>query len=144
MKNLPAPCRVLIVDDAPAVREALRWALEAESDFVVVGEAGDGIEALQRAAELTPDVVILDIELPLQDGYAVSLALKARPDAPLVLFLTVHSDAEARQRSIEAGGDGFVEKGAGWPALITLIRHTLLVNTPQTGTRGHQQKEQEE
>lgn len=143
MKSLPAPCRVLIVDDAPAVREALRWALEDASDFVVVGEAGDGIEALQRAAELTPDVVILDIELPRQDGYAVARALKARPDAPLVLFLTVHSDAQARQRSVEAGGDGFVEKGAGWTALITLIRHALLANAPQTGARGHPQKEQD-
>jgi DNA-binding NarL/FixJ family response regulator len=126
MENLPAAAyTVLIVDDAPAVRQALRWALENERDMTVVGEAGEGQEALERAEALKPDVVILDIELPGLDGYAVTRALKARPDAPAVLYLTVHSDPASRERGRNAGGDGFVEKGSGWPELIAQIRRVL-------------------
>ena len=63
------PYRVLLVDDVPEVREALRWALETESDLVVVGEAGTGADALTCAMSLTPDIVILDIELPALSFY---------------------------------------------------------------------------
>ena len=126
MENLPtATYTVLLVDDAPAVRQALRWALENEWDMQVVGEAGTGPEALERADALKPDVVILDIELPGLDGYAVARALKTRPSAPAVLYLTVHSDAASRQRGSDAGGDGFVEKGGGWPELIAQVRRVL-------------------
>jgi DNA-binding NarL/FixJ family response regulator len=116
------PIQILLVDDTPAVREALRWALEDEDDLVVAGEAGDGAQALALLGALTPDVVILDIELPGMDGYAVARHLKAAPKPPLVIFLSVHSDNAARRRALEAGGDGFVEKGSGWPALIRTIR----------------------
>lgn len=106
------------VDDIMVVRAALRWLLEDEADLTVVGEAGDGWEALQRAAELAPEVVILDIELPGLDGYTVVRRLKALPKPPAVVFLTVHSDVVWRQRAIEAEGDGFAEKGKGWLTLI--------------------------
>jgi DNA-binding NarL/FixJ family response regulator len=119
------PYRVLLVDDVPEVREALRWALETESDLVVVGEAGTGVDALTCAMSLTPDVVILDIELPALDGYAVTRAVKALAHPPIIIFLTVHSDPLSRRWAAEAGGDGFAEKEAGWPALITEVRHTL-------------------
>jgi DNA-binding NarL/FixJ family response regulator len=117
--------RVLIVDDMPAVREALHYALEDERDLAVVGEAGDGVEAIQRAAELAPDVVILDIELPGLNGFAVTRALKAGAHPPVVVFLTVHSDLVSRQRGAEAGGDGFAEKAAGWPALIAEVHRVV-------------------
>jgi DNA-binding NarL/FixJ family response regulator len=116
---------VLIVDDIPAVREALRWAFEDTPDLIVVGEADDGVKALACAAELAPDVVILDVELPSLDGYAVAQALKQLEPAPLVIFLTVHGDGLSRQRAEAAGGDGFVEKGAGWPVLLQQIRRLL-------------------
>src|SRR5882672_9487669 len=91
MEILPtAPHTVLLVDDSPAVREAMRWALENAPDFAVVGEAGDAEEALECAAALHPEVVLLDIELPGEDGYAVSRALKAKSAAPIVVFLSVH------------------------------------------------------
>jgi DNA-binding NarL/FixJ family response regulator len=119
------PYRVLLVDDAPEVREALRWALENESDLVVVGEAGTGADAITCAMSLTPDVVILDIELPAPDGYAVTRAVKALVHPPVIVFLTVHSDPLARRWAAEAGGDGFAEKEAGWPALIAEVRRAL-------------------
>lgn len=119
---MTAPARVLIVDDVPAVREALRWALEDAADFEVVGEAEDGLTALLQADALTPDIVILDLELPQLDGYTVLRQLKTRANAPLVVVLTVHSDAEARQRGIAAGADGFVAKGTGWNVLLAQVR----------------------
>ena len=121
------PYKVLIVDDVPVIREALRWLIEDEADLTVIGEAGDGLEAIHRAAELLPEVVILDVELPGLDGYAVARQLKGRPDPPVVVFLTVHSDSVSRQRATEAGGDGFAEKGRGWLTLMDEI-HLALAN----------------
>jgi len=124
---------ILLVDDIPTVRQALRWAFEDTDDMVVVGEAGDGPEALERAAVLSPDAVLLDIELPGLDGYAVARALKSAESPPIVIFLTVHSDPLSRQRSAEAGGDAFVEKGSGWSTLVEQVRHSL-VHRPSGGT----------
>jgi DNA-binding NarL/FixJ family response regulator len=125
MESSPVPYTVLLVDDTPAVREALRWALEDAGDLEVVGEAGDGRAAVERASALAPDVVILDLELPGRDGYDVTHALKQQPAAPLVIILTIHSDALSRERSLAAGADAFVGKGDGWPALIAAVRQAL-------------------
>lgn len=125
MSDFALPYKVLVVDDMPAVRQALRWAFEDTDDLVVVGEAVDGREAIASASLLAPDIVILDIGLPDLDGYAVARALKATAHPPVVIFLTVHGDPLSRQRGVEAGGDGFVEKGCGWPALVEQVRRSL-------------------
>ncbi len=117
--------RILIVDDASAVREALRWAFEHEPGLCVVGEAGDGAEAVGLATALQPDVVILDIELPELDGYAVTQVLKRLSHPPTVVLLSVHSDQHSQQRGLQAGGDAFVPKSAGWAELIAKIRGVL-------------------
>lgn len=119
------PCRIFIVDDSPAVREALRWAFEGEPDFTIIGDVGDGASAVATIRLAHPDVVILDIELPSLDGYTIAQTLKAAPQPPLVIFLSIHQDPTARQRCAEAGGDGFVAKGFGWTALIAKIRSAL-------------------
>lgn len=123
--NTLRPFTVLIVDDVPVVREALRWLIEDEADLRVIGEAGDGLEAVHRAAELLPEVVILDVELPGLDGYEVARRLKGMTQPPAIVFLTVHSDALARQRAFAAGADGFAEKGRGWLSLIDQVRLAL-------------------
>lgn len=126
MENPPDTLHtVLLVDDSADVREALRWALEAALDLTVVGAVGTGEEAMEQAAALHPEVVILDIELPDHSGYEVCRSLKKTLPAPAVLFLTIHTDLEARRRSREAGSDGFVEKGAGWPLLLAQVRDLL-------------------
>jgi DNA-binding NarL/FixJ family response regulator len=122
MRDFPAHCRILIVDDAPVVREALRWVIEDTPDLEMVGEAGEGSEAMTRAARLRPDLVVLDIHLPGLDGYGVARALKSMPNPPVVVFLSVDNDREAKQRGVEAGGDAFVAKAQGWDALLTQIR----------------------
>jgi DNA-binding NarL/FixJ family response regulator len=126
MPDSSSHCRILIVDDAPVVREALRWVIEDTADLEMVGEAGEGKEALRRAARLRPDVVVLDIHLPGLDGYGVARALKSMPNPPVVIFLSVDNGAEARQRGVEAGGDAFAAKAQGWEALLTQIRAAFM------------------
>lgn len=121
-----SPYRVLIVDDAPAVCEALRWVVNDTPELMVVGEAQDGETAVSQAKALNPDIIILDIELPRLDGYSVAhLLKKTMSSPPLILFLSVHDDHISRQRAKTAGGDGFVDKGAGWPVLLSSIRSLI-------------------
>jgi DNA-binding NarL/FixJ family response regulator len=119
------PYRVLIVDDAPAVRESLGWLLLDEPGLAVVGDAADGSDAMYQALKLDPDLVILDIELPDTDGFSVTRQLKALPRPPLVVLLSVHSDELSKQRGVQAGCDAFVEKGLGWPGLLAVLQEVL-------------------
>jgi two-component system invasion response regulator UvrY len=119
------PYRILIVDDAPAVRESLSWLLVDEPGLIVVGDAVDGAEALHQATNLNPDLVILDIELPDIDGFVVTRQLKALPHPPLIVLLSIHSDELSKQRGTQAGCDAFVEKGLGWPGLLSVLQNLL-------------------
>lgn len=119
------PCRILLVDDVPAVRESLTWALEEDPDLMVVGEAGSGNEALMQVHLLRPDVVILDVELPDLNGFAVTRSLKQLSSPPMVILLSVHSDPAAQGQGVAAGADAFVSKGQGWPELIEQVRRLL-------------------
>lgn len=125
MPDLDTPYTVLLVDDVPSVRESLRYLIDYEDDLKVIGEAGDGLVALRLAGEHVPDLVILDIELPGLNGFAVTRLLKGLPYPPIVILLSVHGDTLSRQRGIEAGGDGFIEKGTDWPKVIEQIRQAL-------------------
>ncbi len=115
-------CRILIVDDSQAVRESLGWLLRDESNLTVVGEAANGLDAIQLALKLKPDVVILDIELPDTDGFFVTQELKKMTDPPLVVLLSIHSDVISKQRGVLAGCDAFVEKGTSWPNLLAILQ----------------------
>ena len=119
------PYRILIVDDAPSVREGLSWLLVDEPGLTLVGDAADGSEAVRQALHLTPDLVILDIELPDIDGFTVTRQLKALPRPPLVVLLSIHSDDLSRQRGLQAGCDAFVEKSLGWPGLLSVLQRLL-------------------
>jgi DNA-binding NarL/FixJ family response regulator len=121
----PAESRILIVDDAPAVRESLGWLIEDEPGLTVVGNASAGSDAINETIQLRPDLVLLDIELPDTDGFAVTRSLKRLPEPPLVVLLSVHGDAESKKRGAEAGCDAYVEKGAGWHALLNVLKKVL-------------------
>src|SRR6266542_5102101 len=112
---------ILIVDDSQAVRESLGWLLRDESSLTVAGEAASGSEAVQLAAKLEPDLVVLDIELPDIDGFSVTEQLKALPRPTLVVILSIHSDATSKQRGALAGCDAFVEKGTSWTKLLAVL-----------------------
>lgn len=116
--------RILVVDDAPAVREALRWVIEDTPDLEIVGETGRGLEVESRVTNLQPDLVVLDVHLPDLSGYAVARALKAMTRPPVIVFLSVDSDEDAKRRGLEVG-DVFVTKSQGWDGLLTNIRTAL-------------------
>jgi DNA-binding NarL/FixJ family response regulator len=107
------------------VRESLRWLLVDEPGLTVVGDAADGAEAMRLMLTLNPDLVILDIELPDTNGFIMTRQLKALPQPPLVVLLTIHSDALSKQRGVRAGCDAFVEKGLGWPGLLMVLQKIL-------------------
>jgi DNA-binding NarL/FixJ family response regulator len=126
----PAESRILIVDDAPAVRESLGWLIEDEPGLTVVGNASNASDAIKETIRLTPDLILLDIELPDDDGFNVTRQIKAMSGPPIVVLLSVHGDAESRQRGTDAGCDAYVEKGAGWPRLLQTLHEVLATRNP--------------
>jgi DNA-binding NarL/FixJ family response regulator len=125
MRVHPSESRILIVDDAPAVRESLGWLIEDEPGMTVVGDASTASQAILETVRLSPDLILLDIELPDADGFTVTRRIKAMANPPLVVLLSVHGDEQSRQGGAEAGCDAYVEKGSGWPRLLQVLRETL-------------------
>lgn len=119
-----AEIRLLLVDDHPVVRRGLRGYLELEPDFTVVGEAGDGEEALLAIEATRPDVILLDLKMPGLDGQGVleRLGASTTGDGPRVLVLTSATDAERVPNAITAGAAGFVYKDIDPDALASAIR----------------------
>ena len=101
--------RLLLADDHTMVRQSMRRAME-EDGFVVVGEARDGQEAVQLAAELMPDVVLMDVSMPVLDGIEATRQLRAREGAAQVVMLTMHADADVVRRALAAGAVGYLTK----------------------------------
>jgi len=123
--------RVLVVDDHRMVREGLRSFLEVQDDLEVVGEAADGAEAVARAEELVPDVVLLDLRMPGTDGVAALREMTARGIPSRVLVITSFTEPAAVLPAVRAGAAGYVYKDVDPPALAAAIRsvhlgHTLL------------------
>ncbi len=119
--GLARPLRVLVVDDHPMVREGLRSMLDADG-IEVAGEAGSGADAVQRAGELAPDLVLLDLELPDMDGLSVLARLKeTHPQIP-VLVVTMHEDPQRVRRAVQAGAAGYVLKGVDRQELLAGVR----------------------
>jgi DNA-binding NarL/FixJ family response regulator len=113
--------RVLLVDDMPQVLRDLRQLLELTGLVEVVGEAGDGLEAIRLAGGLTPEAVVMDLEMPGMDGYEATRRIKACSPSPRVIVLSVHAGPEERQRARAAGADAFVVKGAHYEVLVDAI-----------------------
>ena len=114
--------RVLLVDDQSIVRRALRGRFRLEPDLQVVGEASSGKEALALAQTLTPDVVLMDIEMPQLDGIAATAALRRVVPQSAVVILSIADDTQTRQRAQDAGAVAFVEKRGATDALLAAIR----------------------
>lgn len=119
--------KVLIVDDRAAVRESLWTILSLEDDFMVVGEAASGREAVKAAQSLHPDLVLMDLQMPdiygeLYDGVVACENLKQNDICNKVVILTVHADQASRQRASQAGCDLFLEKGLNSFELLQKLR----------------------
>jgi two-component system response regulator NreC len=114
--------RLLLVDDHAVVRSGLHMLLASEDDMEIVGEVGTAAEAIERAKELKPDVILMDIGLPDMSGIeATKLIRVACPDSAVVA-LTIHEDEEYFFKMLDAGARGYVPKRAAPEELITAIR----------------------
>lgn len=114
--------RLLLVDDHQVVRLGLRALLEGEPDLAVVGEAGTAAEALQLAAQLLPNIVLMDIRLPDDTGIAACQRIRQRYPEVQVLMLTSFADEELVLEAIEAGAAGYVLKQVGTGDLVRAVR----------------------
>ncbi len=114
--------RVLIVEDHKTVREGLKLIIEAEADLKVVGEAGDGREAVRLAAELEPDVIVMDISMPELNGLAASVKLKRTAPDIKILTLTRHTDKAYMRELLQAGVSGYVLKQSESTEMLRAIR----------------------
>jgi two-component system response regulator NreC len=114
--------RVLIADDHTILRAGVRRLLEAEEDIEVVGEALDGNQAIELTASLLPNVVLMDIGMPVTNGLDATKQIKARFPDVHVLVLTMHRSDEYFFEMLKAGASGYVLKGAETDQLITAVR----------------------
>ncbi len=117
--------RILLVDDHPLVRRALRDILEKEPDLHVVGEAGDGRQAIDMTEEHRPDIVIMDISMPVLNGVEATKQIKASNPLTAVLILTVHTDVETIFSILQAGASGYLVKSIFGPEVIHTIRAVM-------------------
>ncbi len=113
--------RVLLVDDHPLFRKGLRALLEANSAVEVVGEAGDGAEAVALTREMTPDVVIMDITMPGHDGLEATRRIKEYFPEVKVIILSMHADHIYVDQALKSGALGYVHKDAVYDELFYAI-----------------------
>ncbi|MGJ5749982.1 LuxR family two component transcriptional regulator [Streptomyces puniciscabiei] len=117
------PVTVLLVDDEPLVRAGLRAVLEAQPDIEVVGEAADGAAVIPLVRQLRPDVVAMDVRMPLMDGIeATQAVLRTVDDPPKILVVTTFEDDEYVYEALRAGADGFLLKRARPAEIVHAVR----------------------
>lgn len=130
--------RILLADDHAILRAGLRSLLMPESDLDIVGEAGDGAQALQLAMQLRPDLVIMDISMPGVGGIEALEQLQKRLPETKVLMLTLHEDESFLRKAIQAGAAGYVTKRAVESeltnAIQTVIRGDIYIHPAMTRT----------
>ena len=118
----PGDVRVLVVDDTADVRAALRAVLNASPDFTVVGEACDGAEGVRLAAELQPDLILLDLSMPVMDGLTALRHLHVELPATKVVVLSGYGHDQAGAEAVAAGATAYVEKGGSTRQLVRMLR----------------------
>ena len=113
--------RILVVDDHPAARKGLKTLLNEKSGWEVVGEASDGLEALDKAESLQPDVVLLDITMPKVNGLEVCRLLKQKEAAPEILIVSQHDSPHMLREALDAGARGYVVKSNAGRDLLEAV-----------------------
>jgi DNA-binding NarL/FixJ family response regulator len=117
--------RLMIVDDISQVRTDLCTLLRLAGDIEIVGQASNGIEAITQSARLRPDVILMDLEMPLMNGYDATRQIKEHQPACRVIALSVHSYPEARERAYQSGADAFIVKGEPLASLMREIQKEM-------------------
>lgn len=117
--------RILLADDHPIVREGLRAVLETQADFEVIAEAANGDEALRIVQEARPDIILLDLEMPLMDGVEAIRRLRQRAASPRIIVFTAFDNDERIIHAVQAGANGYLLKGAPREEIFNAIRVTM-------------------
>jgi len=114
--------RVLLAEDHSVVRTGLRLIISSEEDMTVVGEAEDGLQAIQKAQELRPDVIVMDMTMPGLGGLEATRQIKRDLSNTHIIFLTIHDNEEYFFQAVQAGADGYVTKSSPAWEVLTAIR----------------------
>ena len=122
MVEAKSKTRIVLADDHPLLRQALRDILEKQPDFEVIAEASNGEEAVKLATEMLPDIVIMDISMPVLNGLEATKQIKATNPSIAVLVLTVHSDSEHILSILRAGAGGYLTKSVYGDEVIHAVR----------------------
>lgn len=117
-----APCRVLLADDTPEIRMLVRMALELEGGFEIVGEAGDGAEALHLSDQHQPDAIVLDLAMPVMDGLEAIPAIKKGNPNTKILVLSGFDAPRMMDEAMEAGADAYLEKGEPAHKIVQMLQ----------------------
>jgi DNA-binding NarL/FixJ family response regulator len=124
-KGAQVPKRILIVDDSPVIRKTLHQTLERQDDWEICGEAANGREGIEKALRLKPDVIVLDLAMPVMNGLDTARELTRRlPSLPLLMF-TNFETARLKQEAISAGVSALVSKTESVEVLISGLRALL-------------------
>jgi len=124
------PIRVLVVDDQSLFRGSLAAVIDAQPDLDVIGEAVNGIDALEQSQALNPDVVVMDVEMPVMDGLEAAALLREQLPAAKVVMLTVDDDDDHLLRAVRLGVHGYLLKNMRPTELFDMIRSVMRGETP--------------
>lgn len=114
--------RVLVVDDHAILRDGIRSILESQEDIIVIGEASDGVEAIEYTGKLLPDIVLMDISMPKTNGLEATRQIKERYPQVKVLIMTQHDNREYITPALQAGASGYVLKRSGRREMLNALR----------------------
>ena len=130
--NLPLgrPARILLADDLPLFRRAIATLLDEQDDLEVVGQAGNGVEAVEMAQALDPDVILLDVEMPVMDGIAAAERLRAVTPGARIIMLTVLDDDETLLSAVRLGVHGYLLKDLDPEDLFSMVRAAVREESP--------------
>lgn len=126
------PGRILIVDDHETLRRGVRSLLEANSPWEVCGEAGDGKEAIEKVRELKPDLVMLDVTMPVMNGFEAAIQIRKIAPAVKIVIFSMHDSPTLKAEFERVGADSFVVKSAPSGELIATVGR-LLESIPANG-----------
>jgi DNA-binding NarL/FixJ family response regulator len=124
------PSRIVVADDHPLFRFAIRQTLEVQPDLEVIAEAADGQEALELSRRLRPELILMDLRMPVMDGVAATQAIRRELPETFVLILTALDESEGLSDSLQAGAAGYVLKDAPAPRIADAVLRTLAGENP--------------
>ena len=136
-RGSPVPVRILVVEDFVPFRQFVLSTLANMSDLQVIGEVSDGLEAVQKAVELQPDLVLLDIGLPSLNGIEAARQIRKLLPESEIIFLTQESSAEVMQEAFSLGARGYIVKAKAGSELLTAVEAGLLGKTIVSSSNGN-------